>query len=283
MLRIILLSLVFAVCSTCLVRPWFWIGVKRKDLLNHGGEKIGFNDCWGQDLAKQIIIFIVIFMFNMFSFTEIGLRQNLFGFLPLIILCVAPQLFWNFQGKLQYIIITSILVISAALWIQDIIVGYDISVPLNKVDSVQITAFDVLNDEEVKLFVSSSEIKSIYKAKSATGPTYNNDKYIYTVIGGDNGDGIVFIDKNSCYRSTFIPCSSDSSVEDIRSKYPTQKLVELYITVSDNYTPYKLFAVADKSWLLGTYNVNGYILLNLMTDECQSYTEETLPDFVTNN
>ena len=36
MLRIILLSLVWAMCATCLVRPWFWKDVKNKKLFSYG-------------------------------------------------------------------------------------------------------------------------------------------------------------------------------------------------------------------------------------------------------
>ena len=51
----------------------------------------------------------------------------------------------------------------------------------------------------------------------------------------------------------------------------------------DINVPYGLFAVAEKSWILGTYNVKGYVMLNLITGEVQEFKQEELPKFVTNN
>lgn len=282
MLRIILLSLVWALCSTCLVRPWFWKGVKHKDLFNTDGEKIGFgNNNWKINLAIEIICFCVMFFASMLGYAVAG--ANLYGSFPLIMLCFLFQCFWSYQGKVRYTIMLTVAMISALLWIQDTCVGNKISIPLNRVASVPLPTSVVEEDKQVKLFVSSSEIKSLFKVDSATGPTYNNGKYIFTVSGGVNGNGIVFIDEDNYSEANFIPCSYELDVKDIRSKYPTQKLKELYIAVSDDNTPYALFAVANKSWVLGTYNVNGYVMLNLITGESQKLTQELLPDFVTKN
>lgn len=282
MLRIILLSLVWALCSTCLVRPWFWKGVKHKDLFNTDGKKIGFgNNNWKINLAIEIICFCVMFFASMLGYAVDG--ANLYGSFPLIMLCFLFQCFWSYQGKVRYTIMLTVAMISALLWIQDTCVGNKISIPLNRVASVPLPTSVVEEDKQVKLFVSSSEIKSLFKVDSATGPTYNNGKYIFTVSGGVNGNGIVFIDEDNYSEANFIPCSYELDVKDIRSKYPTQRLKELYIAVSDDNTPYALFAVANKSWVLGTYNVNGYVMLNLITGESQKLTQELLPDFVTKN
>ena len=284
MLRIILLSLVWAICSTCLVRPWFWKGVKKKYLFNDYGARIGFdNDSWKSNLMAEIVCFVAIFVLSVFLYAVAGFRQSLYGsFLP-IMLCFLSQCLWSYQGKVHDTIMLTFVGISAILWIQDSIVGKNISVPLNKVDSVQITTPSTQKDAEVKLFVSSSEIQSLFKVDSASGPTYNNGKYIFTVSGGDNGKGIVIIDKDNYTEANFLSCSYELNVTELRSQYPTQKLKALYITISDDNTPYGLFAVADKSWILGAYNVNGYVMLNLLTGETQEFTQKQLPIFVTNN
>ena len=88
MLRIILLSLVWALCSTCLVRPWFWKGVKHKDLFNNNGEKIGFDNYnWKTNLAIEIACFGVVFFISMLLYAVTGVRQNLYGSFLLIMLC----------------------------------------------------------------------------------------------------------------------------------------------------------------------------------------------------
>lgn len=284
MLRIILLSLVWAICSTCLVRPWFWKGVKNKDLFNYEGKKIGFsNDTWKVDLTLEVIFFVVTFVISILMYALFASRQSLYGSFPMIMTCFLCQCAWSYQGKVRYTIMLTIFAVSAILWIQDGIVGCHISVPLNKVDSVPLTTTQVDEDTKVELFLSSSEIKSLFKVDSASGPTYNNGKYIFTVSGGDNGKGIVIINKDNYTEANFLSCSYGLNVTDVRSQYHTQKLKELYITISDDNVPYGLFAVADKNWLLGTYKVSGYIMLNLMTGEIQEFTQEELPIFVTNN
>lgn len=284
MLRIILLSLVWAICSTCLVRTWFWKGVKKKYLFNDGGARIGFDNFrWKGNLAAEIACFVLVFLLSLLIYTVAGARQTLYTSFPFIALCFLLQCMWDYQGKIRYIVMLTFVAISLILWAQDVIVGFNISVPLNKVESVQLTTSEVHEDTEVKLFVSSSEIRSLFKVYSATGPTYNNGKYIFTVSGGDTGNGIVIINKDNPTEANFIPCSYELDITDIRYKYPSHKLKELYITISDDNIPYALFATADKSWLLGTYEVNGYIMLNLVTGETEELTQEQLPIFVTEN
>lgn len=60
MLRIVLLSLFWAICSTCLVRPWFWKAVKNKKLLDRNYGKVGFSSIWKIQLGEQIVFFILV-------------------------------------------------------------------------------------------------------------------------------------------------------------------------------------------------------------------------------
>lgn len=283
MLRIILLSLVWAICSTCLVRPWFWKGVKNKYLFNDDG-RIGFSrKSWKIELAIEIVCFVVVFIVSIYIYAGVGVRQNLYGSFPLIMACFLLQSLWANQGKVRTTVMLTIVAISTVFWIWEGIVGTCINVPLNKVDSVALITTQVDEDNDIKILISSSEIQSLFKVSFASGPTYNNGKYIYTVSGRDNGKGIVIIDKDNYTEANFLSCSYELKVRDIRSQYPTQKLKELYITISDDNVPYGLFAVADKNWILGTYKVNSYIMFNLMNGESQEFMQEELPDFVTNN
>lgn len=284
MLRIFLLSLFWAVCSTCLVRPWFWKGVIKKQLFNDYGARIGFsNKTWKGDIALTILRFAMVFVLS-FLLYSIGNRQSLYGSFAPILVCLFWQSMWSYQGKIRNTIMLTLAAICAVLWIQDGIVGANIHVPIIKtVDSVQITTVDLEEDSEVKLFVSSSEIETLFRVNNAYGPTYNNGKYIYSVSGGENGTGIVIIDKDNHTKANFISCSYGLKLTDLRSEYPTEKLKELYITVSEDNVPYGLFAIAEKNWFFGSYDVTGYVMLNLITGETEQYTEEQLPAFVTNN
>lgn len=287
MLRATLLSLFWAVCSTCLVRPWFWEGVIKKDLFNHDGEKIGFSDNWKFELIVEITCFVFTFALSMYVYLGSGYRYNIYGSFQMIILCLLVQCLWQYQGKIRYRIFLFMAVFFVFSWIQDGIVSLNISIPLkNTVESIELTALSTQEDEDstqIKFFVSADEIKNLFKATSASGPTYNNGKFIFTVNGGENGYGIVIIDKNNYSKAYFISCLYKFSVKSVRSKCPTQKLKKLYITVSDNNVPYGLFAVADKDWFLGSYRVNTYLLFNLTNGEAQMFTQEQLPSFVTDN
>ena len=185
--------------------------------------------------------------------------------------------------KKVYTIFLTIAVVSTILWIQDGVAGDGISVPINKVSSVPLSTLQTDEETRVKFFISASEIKNLFKADSASGPTYNNGKYIFTVSGSDNGNGIVIIDKDNYNEANFLSCSYALNVTDIRSKYPANKLKELYIAISDDNEPYGLFAVADKSWILGTYKVSSYVMLNLVTGDVHELKQEELPSFVTKN
>ena len=279
MLRIILLSLLWGTCATLLVRPCFWKMVKN---LFNDGKRIEFFRKLKENIKTEMVCFAIVFLVSMFFYAVLGVRTNLYGSFFMIMLCFLAQSIWENQ-KICDRIFLSIVVISVILWIQDGIVGESISIPLKQVSSVPLTTTQTDEETGVKLFISSSEIKSLFKAKSASGPTYNNGKYIFTVSGGDNGNGIVIIDKDNYNEANFLPCSYELDITDVRSQYPTKKLKELYITISDDNEPYGLFAVADKSWLLGTYKVNSYVMLNLITGDVHEFKQEELPDFVTNN
>ena len=289
MLRIILLSLVWAICATCLVRPWFWKFVK--NLFNDGvrieftrelKENRALQRKLKENIQTEIGCFIIVFLVSMFFYAMLGVRTNLYGSFLMIMLCFLAQSIWENQ-KICDRIFLSIVVISVILWIQDGIVGESISIPLKQVSSVPLTTTQTDEETGVKLFISSSEIQSLFKVDSALGPTYNNGKYIFTVSGGDNGKGIVIIDKDNCKEANFLSCSYELDITDVRSQYTTKKLKELYITISDDNEPYGLFAVADKSWVLGSYKVNGYVMFNLITGETQEFKQEELPEFVLNN
>jgi hypothetical protein len=280
----ILLSLIWAICSTCLVRPWFWKGVIEKDLFNYDGKKLGFsNDFWKREVVIEVVFFVVTFALSMFMYFFAATRQNLYGSFLMIIACFIFQCAWNYQGRARYKFMLTVAAVSAILWLQDGIVGCFISVPEDKVDSVPVTStkIDEGNEVAVKILISTSEVKSLFKVTSASGPTYNNGKFIYVVNGGENGKGIVIIDADNSTEAKFLPRSYDLDIRDIRSQYRTYKLKPVEVVVSDDNVPYGLFAKADKTWVLGTYKVKGYILFNLVNGESQEYTQEELPNFVT--
>ena len=62
-------------------------------------------------------------------------------------------------------------------------------------------------------------------------------------LNEEYGKGIVIIDKENYTEANFLHCSYELNVTELRSQYPTQKLKALYITISDDNTPYYIFYI----------------------------------------
>lgn len=283
MLRIFLLSFIFATCSTCLVRPWFWKGVKNRYLFNDNGCRIGFsNQDWKNEIKAQILFFLGIFLLSFLQYTLLGVRQNLYGSLLIVILCLFLQCAWNYQGRLRTAILRILISFFVILFIQDISAGNNIKVPFDTSSFTISTqaSQDVENTEEMFIF-TEKEIKSTFKFPFVSIPTYNNGKRIYMVSNRVDKNGVVIVPNDNQSKAIFVPFCTGLDIKDIRHEYPTDKIINLYITVSDTNTPYSLLAKSNKTSLFGTYKIDGYLLVNLATGTIQEYTQEQLPDFVT--
>lgn len=66
----------------------------------------------------------------------------------------------------------------------------------------------------------------------------------------------------------------------LRSIYPTEKIKALWIAKTAEGRLYGVFAIADKTWFMGTYETDRYLLVDLVTNDMKEYTYEELPDFV---
>lgn len=257
MLRFILIA-VLAVCSTCLVRPWFWKKVREdENFLKYFNNTILAPDSietWIVYKAKaQLALAIGVWYPCLWVHSEFYCRQNFYGYWVFIVLCLIIQFsLFPPKKKIGNIIMVLGIILILVCGIQDSIVKNDITIPLNKVDCVD-------------------------------GLYHINGKYIFTVSGGDTGNGVAVIDKDNYDEPKILPCSYELNISNIYSKYSTQRIKALYITISDDDVPYGLFAVADKDWLLGTYKVSSYVMFNLQTGEIQEYTQEQLPSYATNN
>ena len=275
MLRIIILSLFWALCSTCLIRPWFWKRIKNKNLFDECG-KPSFEE---GDIKFEIGYAIFVFVISLVMYMWFSTRTNIYGSYLMIILYFIKQFLYNERRKKADIICGVGILLALCLWIQDGIAGYMITDPLKRVESVPISSAGENNS--IKTFVSADEIKSLFQVESASGPTYNNGKYIFKV-SEKTDDGIVVIDTEDFSGAKYIPCKYEFSLREIRSYYPTEKIKETYITISDENIPYGLFSIADKKWT-GGYEIEKYVLFNLQTGEIQEYELDELPKFVTNN
>ena len=283
MLRIFLLSLFWGICATCLVRPWFWEGVKNKNLFNDGNT-IGFDKYfWRTNIAVEIAFFLLIFASSFLSYIMLGARQSIYGSFVIIGFCFYAQTVWAHQNKIFNTLMYLFTILCLVLAIQDAYVSSRFTAPLNRVSSVPLTTTSISEETNTKNFISADELQNLYKASSISGPTYNNNKYIYIANSVDNGYGIILIDRTNPSVATFINCNYKFDILTLREKYPDAMLRKLFIAISNDNVPYGVYAKADKSWLFGSYAITNYILLNLFTGEIMEYAEADLPDFLKNN
>ncbi len=283
MLQIIFVVLVFSICSTAFVRPFFWKRLKNKTLANNNDGKVGFKNLpIGGIIGVEIGIFVINVIINSVIYFSGINKYNFYTFCISILICVLCQQINDNQETIKNVILRIIAVICAVIAIQDNIVGENINIPLNKIDTIPISTS--LNNDNVKTFVSANEIASLFKATSAKGPTYNNGKYIFELSGGENDGDMVIIDKNNCEKAKLIEINYEFLVNiHCRLKCPYKKLQKMYIVVSDDeegIIPYGVYAVAEKSWLFGTYKAEKYLLMNMKNGDIKEYSQEKLPDFV---
>ena len=283
MIRPIILSFVLAICSTCLIRPWFWKGIRENDILCDDERlKIGFSELhFKRDVCVQIAFFIIFLFASLFAFFFLGARQNIYGISWIIACCLLCQNVWEYEGKAFRIVTLVLAAMFLFLNIQDEVAFAKTKIPISEMYELPIASISTDEPYTVKAFVTKEDIINLYnKIKKVNSPTYNNGKYIYEVEGSI-GKGIVIIDSRNHSVAQFIPYEYDIDIEKLRKYYPFDNITKLYIAVSDENIPYKVFALSNKTWLLGHYEVSSYILANCVTGEIISYSENELPDFVT--
>ena len=107
-MRIFLLSIFLGICSTCLIRPWFWQNLINKSFFNEGGKRIGFSKSqWKAEVSIEVIIFVVVFMLCILNYTAFEARQNLYGSYLLISLVISYHFihYFCFTYNIFYFII----------------------------------------------------------------------------------------------------------------------------------------------------------------------------------
>ena len=125
MLRIIILSLFWALCSTCLIRPWFWKRIKNKNLFDEYG-KPSFEE---NDIKFEIGYAIFVLVMSLVMYMGFSTRTNIYGSYLMIILIFIKHLLYDNQNKKVKVVCGIVILISIGLWIQDGISGYIVRDP----------------------------------------------------------------------------------------------------------------------------------------------------------
>ena len=285
MLVSILLSLLWAVCSTVLVLPWFWIGIiKRKTII--GNEKYrGFSNTENSlksSIIAQIVFACITFGISLLIYLGKNVRYNFYGAIVSILLVLFFQVLtiwdgWNSKMKIKTLIIIAVAIVCLFFSITDCITSNFDVIGLTKENEESIAEKE---KEEQKSVLSSSTVASLFKATDASGPIYSNGKFVYSITGSPNGYGIVVIDEQTNETARFIACNYKFEMsQNIRQKYPFERIKVLNIVVSDDDEPFGKYAILGKPNLFGAPVLEKYALQNMITGDFTEYTAEELPKF----
>ncbi len=288
MLVSIVLSLLWAVCSTVLIQPWFWKGlIKRKTLIGDNQNR-GWIDTKQQfrgSIIMQIVFGCFTLIVSLLCYLLLDFTCNFqLSVLPIICVLVFQAIsIWdgwnNKQGK-KTLVIAAIAVIFLFFAITDAVTS-DFEVEgLSEPQEIPISISIAEDEGKEQKVLSSSIIESLFKAESSSGPLYSNGKFVYTVTKTPNGDGIVVVDENDGKIANFIACEFDFEVSfSLRQKYPYTRIKEMNIVISDDNVPFGKFAVLNKTKLFSAPVLDKYILQNMITGDIIEYTPQTLPQF----
>lgn len=292
MLVPILLSLLWAVCSTVLIQPWFWKGlIKRKTLVgdeNNRGWSNGEKNDFRNSILFQIFWGCVTLLVSLAFYLLINVRYNFYGSIIPILLVLIFQIIsifdgWNSNRGLKSLILVAIAVICLFFSITDAITSNFEIVGLSKSQEEVPISISIVEQEEQdkqQKVVSSSVIESLFKADSSSGPVYSNGKFVYTISNSPNGDGVVIINENGGETANFVACKFNFGMSlNLRQKYPYSRIESLNVVVSDDNVPFGKYALLSKPNMFGAPVLDKYILQNMLTGDVTEYTVETLPKF----
>jgi len=283
MLVPILLSLIWAICSTSVIQPWFWKNLCiRKTLEGEPNNIRGFRKGRSADgltpkdlVIVQVIFSIFVFLISLLCYLANNWNWIFASFFPII--CVLLLNIWyinwgyNKNKKLKSLILLSIFIISFV----PMIAYSDV---YNKPVEPKILEAQLSQIEERAPTISAYGVKEVFKADSVSGPTYTNKKFVYVLSGGVNGLGVAIVEPSNGETSIFIPCNYEQKDAPlvIRKRYPFEYINYKGVVVDNSNVPYWNYQLINSSFF-GENTLKDWVLQNAITGELTTY--ETLPEF----
>lgn len=284
----LLLSLLWTICSTVLIRPWFWISIIKRKTIEGDDENTGFRNDNESDpssaMIVQAILAVVTFIISTFVYFKVKTRYNFYGSIfPILFVLVFQWLTMKFlcldkhcKGKTAILVIIGIICVFFSL--------EDATRKENRVESfdkeIPVVFFSKEQAEKGEDLPSREIIASLFNATDVLNPVYSNGKFIYIVNAGINGYGIVVINEDSAESAKFIACDTGYGVSiKLRSQYPNDRIEERSVVITDDDVPFAKYVILDKTGLFGELVIGKYILQNMLTGEITEYTVEELPEF----
>lgn len=272
LVAIILLSIVWALCSTVFVLPWFWKSlIKRKNI-------VGDKEYRGIDEGKkslrdfifyQIFAFGVTFISSLMLYKDACVTFTLIGaVIPFCLVCVFQVIImsigWNNNVELKSRIIGGAAVLLIIVSAIDSYTGYclDIKGVENESTEAEELPLTVTVDNIEQIVPSNESIKYLFDVTSVEGPLYVGDKYVYIT---SSPDGIVIVDKANGKVANFF--KTDYDFLQLRNEYPFNIIRKAGIVVTDDNIPYKRYAVVAKKSIIAKPVLDKYVYQNMLTGE----------------
>lgn len=272
LVAIILLSIVWALCSTVFVLPWFWKSlIKRKTI-------VGNKEYRGIDEGKkslrdfifyQIFAFGVTFISSLMLYKDACVTFTLIGaVIPFCLVCVfqviTMSIGWNNNVELKSRIIGVAAVLLIIVSAINSYTGYclDIKGVENESTEAEELPLTVTVDNIEQIVPSNESIKYLFDVTSVEGPLYVGDKYVYIT---SSPDGIVIVDKANGKVANFF--KTDYDFLQLRNEYPFNIIRKAGIVVTDDNIPYKRYAVVAKKSIIAKPVLDKYVYQNMLTGE----------------
>ena len=272
LVAIILLSIVWALCSTVFVLPWFWKSlIKRKTI-------VGNKEYRGIDEGKkslrdfifyQIFAFGVTFLSSLMLYKDAYVTFTLIGAvipfcLVYVFQVITMSIGWNNNVELKSRIIGVAAVLLIIVSAINSYTGYclDIKGVENESTETEELPLTVTVDNIEQIVPSNESIKYLFDVTSVEGPLYLGDKYVYIT---SSPDGIVIVDKANGKVANFF--KTDYDFLQLRNEYPFNIIRKAGIVVTDDNIPYKRYAVVAKKSIIAKPVLDKYVYQNMLTGE----------------
>lgn len=274
----------WGICSTCLISPWFWRGIKEKNLFSEDGKKIGFKKSLLKlEVLNEIFAFVIVFLISLFLYTVLEARPNLYGSYPIIIICILSQCRWIRLNKGNVLMVFTSILLTLNLLIQD----YQAVSLIDRNTLHPVSSKD--NIVQWKIFNAYQNLNAASNFSNfldyASVAEYNNGVWIYTVSNDSHEFlGIIYcLDEPGGFTNPkFRECDYyPYDITIVKNQYPTYEIRYETIAINDiESTPFSVFSLYDKTNILGSYEKKKYVLMNLVTGDLQEFSIDELPEFV---
>lgn len=272
MLVSILLSIVWGICSTVLILPWFWKSlIKRKTIVGDKDNR-GISEEKGKMLdfiLTQVFFFGITCIVSLIMYTTVGVTRTLFGAvvpITFVLFCqmITVSIGWNEKRTQKYYILAGIAILFIVISSIYAYTGYSLDIKGIENESVEEKEFPitvVIGDTE-QVIPSNDNIRDLFDVARIDGPTYVNNKYVYVTT---SPEGVIIIDEYNAKVVKFL--KTNYNFLEMRSKYPYNIIREMGIIITDENVPYKKYAVIAKKEIIARPVLEKYVYQNMLTGE----------------